>query len=101
MPSIVEYTMIALPGKYDELIDSYIEFADRFGEVNPTEDLILITGDPEAGLIRGIGLFESGGEAHQVYGAELFVAFRDHASHLIAGEPTRSERELVHVYVKG
>jgi len=36
MPSIVEYTMIALPGKYDELIDSSIELADRFGEVNVT-----------------------------------------------------------------
>ena len=101
MPAVIEYTMIALPGKYDELVDAYITFADQFGEVNPTEDLILITGDPETGVVRGIGIFESGSEAHVVYGAELFVAFREHASHLIVGEPTRSERELVHVFVKG
>jgi len=101
MPSVIEYTMIALPGQYEELVDAYIVFADQFGAVNPTEDLILITGDPESGVVRGIGIFESGTEAHEVFGADLFVAFREHAAHLIAAEPTRSERELVHVYVKG
>lgn len=101
MPSVIEYTMVALPGKYEELLDSYVEFADRFGEQNPTEDLILITGDAGEGVIRGIGVFESGAEGHEVYGAELFLAFRDHAAHLVAGEPTRTERELVHVFVKG
>jgi len=101
MPSVVEYTMIALPGKYDELVDAYVTFADQFGAVNPKEDLILITGDRESGVVRGIGVFESGREAHEVYGADLFVAFREHDSHLISAEPTRSERELVHVFVKG
>ena len=101
MPSVIEYTMIALPGKYEELVDAYVTFADQFGAVNPTEDLILITGDVESGIVRGIGIFESGSEAHQVYGADLFIAFREHASHLIAGEPARRERELIHVFVKG
>ena len=101
MPSVIEYTMVALPGKYDELVDAYITFADQFGLENPTEDLILITGDAESGIVRGIGMFESGSEAHQVYGADLFQAFREQASHLIEGDPVRTERDLIHVFVKG
>jgi hypothetical protein len=46
-------------------------------------------------------MFESGSEAHQVYGADLFQAFREQASHLIEGDPVRTERELIHVFVKG
>ena len=101
MPSVVEYTMVAKPDQYDALLDAYIDFADRFGDENPTEDLILITGDRESGIVRGIGVFGSQGEGDVVYGAETFIAFRDFAAHLIDDAPSRTERDLVHVYVKG
>lgn len=100
MTSVVEYTMVAKPEQYDALLDAYVDFADRFGAQNPTEDLILITGDRPSGVVRGIGVFGSQVEGEVVYGADIFVEFRDFAAHLIDGDPSRTERDLVHVYVK-
>ena len=100
MSAVIEYTMVVKPGHYDTVMAAYVEFADRFGEVNPTEDLILVTGDPATGLIRGIGVFASEVEAEQVAGADLFVAFRDQVSDLLVTVPQRVELELVHVFVK-
>lgn len=100
MSTVIEYTMIVKPGCYDEVMDAYIEFADEFGLVNATEDLILVTGDPEAGVIRGIGVFTSDSQAEDVVAANTFVRFRDHVSHLLDDVPVRESLELVHVFVK-
>lgn len=59
MSSVIEYTMHAKPGAYETVMAAYVDFADRFGERNPSEDLILVTGDPATGVIRGIGVFLS------------------------------------------
>lgn len=100
MSAVIEYTMMVKPGEYDTVMAAYIDFADRFGELNPTEDLILVTGDSRAGLIRGIGVFASDVEAEQALGAELFVSFRDEVAHLLTTVPERVELDLVHVFVK-
>ena len=100
MPSVVEYTMVAKPGQYDALVGAYVEFADRFALANPSEDLILITGDPESGVVRGIGVFGSQIDGKVVYDAAIFVAFREFAARLVDGEPERTERDLIHVFVR-
>lgn len=100
MSTVIEYTMIVKPGSYDEVMDAYVEFADEFGIVNPHEDLILVTGDPEAGVIRGIGVFTSDPEAIDVASAGIFVRFREHVAHLLEDMPVREALELVHVFVK-
>jgi len=100
MSAVIEYTMMVKAGEYDTVMAAYVEFADRFGELNPTEDLILVTGDPSTGLIRGIGVFVSDLEAEQVVGADLFVSFRDEVANLLVAVPERVELELVHVFVK-
>ena len=59
MSTVIEYTMFVQPAAFDEVMAAYIEFADAFGVENPSEDLILVTGDRDGGVIRGIGIFES------------------------------------------
>lgn len=92
--------MHAKPGQYDNVLDAYVEFADQFGERNLSEDLILVTGDPVSGVIRGIGVFLSEAEALDVVNANMFVKFRDSVAELLIDIPTRTDLDLVHVFVK-
>lgn len=100
MSNVIEYTMHAKPGQYDNVLDAYVEFADQFGERNLSEDLILVTGDPVSGVIRGIGVFLSEAEALDVVNANMFVKFRDSVAELLIDIPTRTDLDLVHVFVK-
>jgi len=98
--NVIEYTMHAKPGQYDNVLNAYVEFADQFGERNLSEDLILVTGDPEAGIVRGFGVFLSDDEALDVVNAHMFVEFRDSVADLLTEVPVRADLELVHVFVK-
>jgi hypothetical protein len=98
--SVIEYTMHAKPGQYDNVLNAYVAFADQFGERNLSEDLILVTGDPETGVIRGFGVFVSDAEALDVISASMFVDFRDSVADLLAEVPVRADLDLVHVFVK-
>ena len=100
MSSVIEYTLHVQPGAYETVLAAYVEFADRFGERNPSEDLILVTGDPVTGVIRGIGVFLSDEEAADVVSAGMFVDFRDSVADLLTTVPSRVDLELVHVFVK-
>ena len=100
MGSVIEYTMHAKPGQYDNVLNAYVAFADQFGERNLSEDLILVTGDPVTGVIRGFGVFVSDAEALDVISASMFVDFRDSVADLLAEVPVRADLDLVHVFVK-
>ena len=100
MSTVIEYTIRTKPGQYDAVVAAYVRFADRFGEVNPTENLILVTGDRDNDLIRGIGVFGSKLEAEDVAGAGIFADFREHVADFIIGQPERVELELVHSFSK-
>ncbi len=100
MSSVIEYTMQAKPGQYDNVMSAYIAFADQFGEHNLSEDLILVTGNAVTGVIRGIGVFLSDSEALDVVGASMFVDFRESVADLLTEIPVRTDLDLVHVYVK-
>jgi hypothetical protein len=100
MSRVIEYTMHVKPGAYDAVMSAYVDFANHFGERNPSEDLILVTGDPVAGVIRGIGVFLSDEEAADVVGASAFVEFRDSVADLLTTIPVRVDLDLVDVFVK-
>lgn len=100
MSNVIEYTMRAKPGQYDNVINAYIAFADKFGERNLSEDLILVTGDPETGVIRGFGVFLSGTEALDVVSATMFVDFRESVADLLTDVPVRADLDLIHVFAK-
>ena len=100
MSTVIEYTMFVKPEAYDEVMAAYVEFADAFGVDNPSEDLILVTGDPDGGVIRGIGVFESDLEAEAAVDESIFVRFRERVAPHLTEEPIREALDLVHVYFK-
>jgi hypothetical protein len=100
MSTVIEYTMFVKPEAYDEVMSAYIEFADAFGVDNPSEDLILVTGDRDGGVIRGIGIFESDLEAEDAVDESVFVRFRERVAPHLTEEPIREALELVHIFAK-
>jgi hypothetical protein len=100
MSKVIEYTMFVKPENFDEVLAAYIEFADEFGVDNPSEDLILVTGDRDGGVIRGIGIFESDLEAEVAVDEGIFVRFRERVAPHLTEEPIREALDLVHIYVK-
>ena len=100
MSTVIEYTMFVQPAAFDEVMAAYIEFADAFGVENPTEDLILVTGDRDGGVIRGIGIFESDLEAEVAVDESIFVRFREKVAPHLTQEPIREALDLVHIFVK-
>jgi hypothetical protein len=100
MSKVIEYTMFVKPENFDEVLSAYIEFADEFGVDNPSEDLILVTGDRDGGVIRGIGIFESDLEAEVAVDEGIFVRFRERVAPHLTEEPIREALDLVHIYVK-
>jgi len=98
MESVIEFTMHAKPGRYADVLAAYSEFAQAFQEAVPADRLILITGDPASGLIRGIGVFTEKQIAADVYSMPFFAEFNDSISDLITGPPERSELDLIHLY---
>lgn len=100
MSTVIEYTMFVKPEKFDEVLTAYIEFADEFGVDNPSEDLILVTGDRDGGVIRGIGIFESNLEAEVAVDEGIFVRFRERVAPHLTEEPIREALDLVHIFVK-
>ena len=100
MSTVIEYTMFVKPEAFDEVLSAYIEFTDAFGVENPSEDLILVTGDRDGGVIRGIGIFESDLEAEVAVDESIFVRFRERIAPHLTEEPMREALDLVHVFVK-
>lgn len=100
MSSVIEYTMQAKPGQYDNVMSAYVAFADHFGEHNLSEDLILVTGNAVSGVIRGIGVFLSDTQALDVISSSMFVDFRESVADLLTEVPVRTDLDLVHVFVK-
>jgi len=95
MSTVIEYTMFVQPAAFDEVMAAYIEFADAFGVDNPSEDLILVTGDRDGGVIRGIGIFESNLEAEIAVDESVFVRFRERVAPHLTEEPIREALDLV------
>jgi len=81
--AVIEFTMHAKPGRYADVLAAYSEFAQAFQEAVPADRLILITGDPASGLIRGIGVFTEKQIAADVYSMPFFAEFNDSISDLI------------------
>ena len=59
-----------------------------------------MTGDAASGTIRGIGVFDDAASAGAANSMASFAAFMDSVEGLIEGPPTRTEMDLVHVYVR-
>ncbi|MFZ8978471.1 MAG: hypothetical protein ACO21P_03385 [Candidatus Nanopelagicales bacterium] len=97
MSTVIEYTMFVKPEAFDEVMKAYVEFADAFGVENPSEDLILVTGDRDGGVIRGIGIFEDDMEAEIAVDESIFVRFRERIAPHLTEEPIPARRRKASV----
>lgn len=98
MESVVEFTMHAKPGRYADVLAAYSEFAEALQGAVPEDRLILITGDPASGLIRGIGVFTGEKIAADVNSMPFFAQFNEAIADLITGMPERTHLDLIHLY---
>ena len=99
MPAVIEFTMHVKPGHYEDVLQAYSEFAAAFQEAVPEDRIIIITGDPASGLVRGIGVFDSARIAEDVNSMPFFAAFNDAVSPYLASAPERIELQLIHLFV--
>jgi len=100
MSTVIEFTMHAKPGHYDELLGIYSEFAQELQQSHSGLNQVLIIGDPAAGLVRGIGVFNTPDEAEEVNSEAVFADFNASVEQLITGSPERVELHLVHSFTR-
>jgi hypothetical protein len=84
------------PGHYEEVLDHYSNFAHNFIEADPHLLSVHIVGDPGSGLVRGIGIFDTGEAASEVNSDVIFARFNDKIADLISAPPERTILDLVH-----
>lgn len=97
---VAEFTLHAKPGHFDEVAETYSEFAEKFFNGHPALESVVIVGDEGEGIIRGIGVFTGREEADAVNSDPEFAAFNDRINPLLAGPSERVELQLLHHYAK-
>lgn len=98
MSNVVEFTLTVKPGHYEQVLDLYSDFAHDFLELNPHLKSVHVVGDPGAGIVRGIGIFDTEEAAAEVNSDVIFATFNDAIAPLISAPPQRVILDLLHVW---
>lgn len=98
MSHVVEFTLEVKPGHYQDVVDLYSEFAHDFMAIDPHLISVHIVGDPGAGLVRGIGVFDTQEAAAEVNSDVIFATFNDAIEPLISAPPSRVILDLLHAW---
>jgi len=97
---VAEFTLHPKPGHYDEVAETYSEFAAEFLSDHPALETVLILGDEASGVVRGIGVFEDRDSADAVNSDPEFASFNDAVGPLLATPSERVELNLLHLYTR-
>lgn len=97
---VVEFTLHAKPGHFEQLAEIYSDFAANFLSTHPALNNVLIVGDKANGLVRGIGVYDDRDSADAVNSEPDFAAFNDAVAPLLSQPSQRTELELLHAYTK-
>jgi len=98
MSHVVEFTLTVKPGHYQDVLDLYSDFAHDFMSVDPHLTSVHIVGDPGAGIVRGIGIFDTEQAAADVNSDVIFATFNEQIAPLISAPPERAILDLVHAW---
>src|SRR5262245_35875583 len=93
---VVEFTLEAKPGHYEELVEIHTKFVDEFLSDHPALETVLVVGDAASGLVRGIGVYADREAAASVNSDPEFAAYNDRIAPLLASAPERVELQLIH-----
>lgn len=80
------------------VLDLYSDFAHDFMAADPHLKSVHIVGDPGAGIVRGIGIFDTEQAAAEVNSDVIFAIFNEQIAPLISAPPERSILDLVHAW---
>ncbi len=97
---VAEFTLHAKPGHFEDVADTYSEFAEKFLSEQDELENVLILGDEASGTVRGIGVFTDRPAADAVNANPEFAEFNDRVAPLLAGPSERVELQLLHHYTK-
>ncbi len=98
MPHVVEFTLTVKPGHYQDVLDVYSNFAHDYMAADPHLKSVHIVGDPAAGLVRGIGVFDSEEAAAEVNSDVIFATFNEQIAPLVSAPAERVMLDLVHAW---
>jgi quinol monooxygenase YgiN len=98
MSHVAEFTLTVKPGHYQDVLELYSNFAHDFMAVDPHLRSVHIVGDPGAGIVRGIGVFDSEQAAAEVNSDVIFATFNEQIAPLISAPPQRVILDLVHAW---
>jgi quinol monooxygenase YgiN len=97
---VAEFTLHPKPGHFEEVAETYSEFAARFLSDHPALEGVLVVGEEGEGVIRGIGVFSDRDSADAVNSDPEFASFNDRIAPLLARASERVELQLLHRYSK-
>jgi quinol monooxygenase YgiN len=95
---VVEFSLHAKPGHYDQLAEIHSKFVADFLSDHPALQSVLVVGDEASGLVRGIGVYTDREAAEEVNSDPEFAAYNDQIESLLASAPERIEVQLLHHY---
>ena len=97
---VIEFTLHAKPGHYEDVADLYSAFAQDFLATHEALETVIVVGDEAGGLVRGIGVYVAREAAEAVNSDPQFAAFNDAIAPLLAQPPERVELALLHSYAR-
>ena len=98
MSHVAEFTLNVKPGHYQDVVDLYSQFAHDYLAIDPHLVSVHIVGDPAAGIVRGIGVFDTEEAAAEVNSDVIFATFNDAIAPLISVPPSRVILDLLHAW---
>ena len=100
MSRVAEFTLTVKPGHYEQVLDLYSGFAHDYMDMDEHLLSVHIVGDPNAGIVRGIAVFDSEQAAAEVQSDLVFASFNDAIAPLISAPPQRVVLDLVHSWTR-
>ena len=94
MSTVIEYTLRPKPAEYDALLSQYIHLADDVADHDLSVRLLLVAGDPEQRLIRGIGVYGTPLEPE----VGMIADFHRNVRERLEADVERTSLELIHLH---
>ena len=98
MSTILELTMHAKPGHFDQLNDAYTTMVETIEHDVADTRMILVVSDPTTGMLRGIGLYEHANVPEGFTNVPFFSNFMTAAEPHLTGPTERLEFDVHHIF---
>lgn len=98
MSEVIEFTLQAKPGHYQQVMDLEVKFVDAFFGTHPSLKIVLVVGDPSAGIVRAIAVYDTHEAANAVNSDPDFAEYNDLIESYTVGSATRIPLDLINTW---